>query len=121
MANDFLSSDLLWLGWRGVIRGGAGGRGGGVFGASGGRGRAGGRGGELLYGDGDEVGGDVSDHHILAARRHLRVPVGVSLGGHPFRRGFGGGRALVPRGDGGRGGGHLPFSPAFAGIFPASP
>ena len=117
MAIDFITSDLLWLGWRGVIRGGAGGRGGGVFGAGGGRGRAGGRGGELFYGDGDKVGGDVSDHHIFAARCHFRVPVRVSLCRHPF--GFGGGSALIPRGDSRRGGRQLAFHPALARIFPA--
>lgn len=105
---QFTTSDFLWLGWRGVIRGGAGGRGGGIFRVSGGRGR----GGELFYGDSDKVGGDISDHHILAARRHFWVPVGVSLSWHPF--GFGRGRALIPRADG-----QLAFRPALARIFPA--
>lgn len=53
---------------------------------------------ELLDGDGDEVGGDVCDHHVRAARRHFRVPVGVSFGRHPF--GLGGGAALLPGANG---------------------
>lgn len=98
MAIDLIPCDLLWLGRGGVFGGGAGRRGGGVFGAGrGGRGRAGSRGGELFYGDGDEVGGDVGDHHVLAARCHFGVPVGVPLGRHPFR--FGRGGALVARGN----------------------
>lgn len=71
---------ILWLGWRRAVDRGAGGRGGGVFRACRGRGV----GWELLDGDGDEVGGDIGDHHVLAARGHFRVPVGVSLGRHPL-------------------------------------
>lgn len=103
------SSDLLWLGWRGAVDASAGGRGGGVFRASRGRGV----GWELFDGDGDEVGGDVSHHHVLAARRHFGVPVGVSLSRHSF--GFPrGGAAWVP------GGGHqLTLRSELMRIFPA--
>lgn len=52
---------------------------------------------ELLDGDGDEVGGDVCDHHVLAAGGHFGVPVGVSFSRDPFR--FGWGAAQVPGGD----------------------
>lgn len=38
---------------------------------------------KLLDGDGDEVGGDVCDHHVLAAGGHFRVPAGVSLSRNP--------------------------------------
>lgn len=68
--------------------------------------------GELLYGDGDEVGGDVGDHHVLAARRHFGVPVGVSLSRHLF--GLGRGGALVPGASG-----QLALRPTLARAFPA--
>lgn len=82
----------LRLGWRRAVRSGTGGRAAGLFRAS--RGRR--VGWELLDGDGDEVGGDVRDHHVLAAGCHFGVPVGVSFGRDPF--GFGWGAALVPGG-----------------------
>lgn len=63
-------------------------------------------GGELFNGDGEEVGGDVSDHHVFTAGRHLRVPVGVSLRYLGFCRGLVAGALVV---------GQLAF-PAFRGL-----
>lgn len=84
---------ILWLGWRRAVHRAAGGWAAGLFQAS--RGRC--VGWELLDGDGDEVGGDVCDHHVLAAGGHFGVPVGVSFSRDPFW--FGWGAALLPGGD----------------------
>lgn len=80
MAINCTASEFLWLRCRGIIRGGVGGRGGGIFWDS--RRRCRGR--KLFYGDSDKVGGDVGHHYILAAWCHFRVPVRVSFCWHPF-------------------------------------
>lgn len=94
---------FLWLGRGGLFSGVARDGWGGVFGGgSGGGGWAGGVGGELLYCDREQVGGDIGDHHILAARCHLRSPVRVALGGDPLGLTGRGGEGWGGRWEGGR-------------------